>query len=130
MTPPPTNSKIKDSTTTKLCTVIVRHISTKNQQLYFPDFHCSIICSYCSISCLIIKNGSKMVNISKPSYGNEIQRVHSPFSPFNENQNSKNIIFFGQRGPNFGGGTARKFRGNDQKQGNLSLCKLGSGQFY
>ena len=27
--------------------------------------------------------------------------------------------FFGQRGPNFGGGTAGKFRENGQKQGNL-----------
>ena len=35
--PPPANSKSKDATTTKLCTVIVRHISTKNQQLDFSN---------------------------------------------------------------------------------------------
>ena len=38
--PPPTNSKTKDATRMKLCTVIVRHISTKNQQL---DFQISIV---------------------------------------------------------------------------------------
>ena len=74
--------------TAKHYTVIVRHISTKNQQLDFPNFHCSIVCSYCSIVCLIIKSGSKMVKISNPSYENEIHRVDNPF-----NEDSKNIIF-------------------------------------
>ena len=46
-----------------------------------------------------------MVKISNPSYENETHRVDSPF-----NENSKNIIFFGQGSPNFGGGTAGKFR--------------------
>ena len=32
--------------------------------------------------------------------------------------------------PNFGGGTARKFRENDEKQQNLLLWKLGSNQFW
>ena len=86
--PPPTNSKIKDVTTTKLCTVIVCHISTKNQQLDFSDFHCSIVCSYCSIWCLIIKSGLKIVKISDAAYENEIHRVDSPI-----NVDSKNIIF-------------------------------------
>ena len=120
---PPVYSKTKDATTTKLCTVIVRHISTKNQQLDFPNFHCSIVCGYCPIVCLIIKSGSKMVKISSASYENEIHRVDSPF-----NENSKNIIFC-QVGPNFGRGRARKFKENGQKQGNLLLCKLGSGPF-
>ena len=66
---------------------MVRHISTKNQRLDFPDFHCSIVCSYCSICWLIIKSGSKMVQISNASYENEIHRVDSPF-----NESSKNII--------------------------------------
>ena len=48
---------------------------------------------------LIIQNGSKMVKISDASYENEIHRVDSPF-----NENSKNIIFFGQGGPNSGEG--------------------------
>ena len=45
-----------------------------------------------------------MVKISNASYENEIHRVDSPF-----NEDSKNN-FFGQGGPNFEGGTARKFR--------------------
>ena len=45
------------------------------------------------------------------------------------NEDSRNIIFC-QGGPNFGGGTARKFRENGQKRGNVLLCRLGSGQFY
>ena len=84
----PTNSKTKDATTTKLCTVIARHISTKNQQLDFPVFHGSIVCSYCSIWCLIIKSVSKKVKISNASYENKIHRVDSPF-----NEDSINIIF-------------------------------------
>ena len=85
----PTNSKTKDATTSKLCTVIVRHISTKNQQLHFSNFHFSIICRHCSIWCLIIKSGSKMVKISNASYENEIHKVNIPF-----NEDSKNIIFW------------------------------------
>ena len=50
-----------------------------------------------------------MVTISSDSYENEIHMVDSPF-----NEDYKNIIF-GQGGPNFGGGTARKFRENGQK---------------
>ena len=72
---PHSNSKTKDDTRTKICTVIVRHISTKNQQLDFSDSHCSIVCSYCSIWCLIIESGSKMVKISDASYENEIHMV-------------------------------------------------------
>ena len=48
--PPPTNSKTKDASTTKLCTVIVRHRSTKNQQLiYFQIFlfYCLQLLFYC-----------------------------------------------------------------------------------
>ena len=73
---PSTNSKTKEATTTILCTFILRYISTKNQQLDFPNFYCSIVYSYCSISCLIIKfGGSKMVKLSNASYENEIHRV-------------------------------------------------------
>ena len=103
--PPPLTQKLKiSSTTTKLCTVIVHHISTKNQQLDFPNFRCCIVCSYCSIVCLIIKSGSKMFKIPNASYENELHRVDSPF-----NEDSKKIIFF-QGGPNFLGRTAGKFR--------------------
>ena len=69
------------------------------------------------------KKWVKMVKISNASYENEIHRVDSPF-----NEDSKNI-FFGKGGPNFRGGTAEKFKGNGQKQGNLLLSKLGSCQF-
>ena len=99
--PPPTNSKTRDVTRVKLCTVIVHHISTKNQQLDFSNFYCFIVCSYCAVGCLIIKSGSKMVKISNTSYVNEIHMVDSPF-----NEDSKNIFFFGQGGPNLEGGTA------------------------
>ena len=63
-----------------------------------------------------------MVKISNASYENEIHRVDSPF-----NEDSKNV-FFGQEGPNFGGGMVGKFSENGQKQGNLLLCKLESAQ--
>ena len=66
----PTNSKTKDTMRTKLSTVIVRHISTANQQLNFPNFYCTIVCNYCSICCLIIKSGSKMVKISNSPHEN------------------------------------------------------------
>ena len=45
----PDNSKSEDIKTMKLCTVIIRHISTKTQQLNFQNSQCSIVCSYCSI---------------------------------------------------------------------------------
>ena len=64
-----------------------------------------------------------MVKILNASNENEIHMVDSPF-----NEDSKNI-FFCQEGSNFGGGMARKLRENGQKQGNLLLCKLESGQF-
>ena len=64
-----------------------------------------------------------MIKFSIPFKLNEIHLVDSPF-----NEDPKNIIFF-QEGPNFGGGTARKFRENEQKQGHLLLCKPGAGEF-
>ena len=68
--------------------------------------------------------GEKWVKFPNASCENEIYKVGSPF-----NEDSKNVIFFGQGGPNFGGGKVGKFWKNGQKQGNLSLCKLGGGQF-
>ena len=58
-----------------------------------------------------------MVKTSDASYENEIHRVDSPF-----NEDSKHKTFC-SGGPNFGVGTAGKFRENGQKQGNLLLCK-------
>ena len=65
-----------------------------------------------------------MVKISNASYENEIHRVHSSY-----NEDFQKYNFFLARNPNFGGGTAGKFRENGRKQGNLLLCKLGNGQF-
>ena len=69
------------------------------------------------------KNGSKMVKISNASYENEIHRVDSSF-----NEDSKNM-FLARNVLISGEGRAGKFGENGQKQGNLLLCKLGSGQF-
>ena len=63
-----------------------------------------------------------MVKISNASNENKIHRVDSPF-----NEDPKYI--FCQGGPNFGGVMGRKFRETGQKQGNVLLCKLESGQF-
>ena len=64
-----------------------------------------------------------MVKISNASYENEIHMVDSSF-----NEDFKNIIFLAREALFSGGRTAGKFRKNGQKQGNLLLCKLGSGQ--
>ena len=92
----------------KLFTVMVCYIVSITKQLKFLNSHYSIVCSHCSIVCLITKNGLKMAEFSSSSWENEIHMVDSPF-----NGDSKNILFL-QLGPNFGGGTARKFRGNWQ----------------
>ena len=94
-------------------------MSTKTQQLDFQNFHCFIVCSYCSIVCLITKVGQKMFEDANTSYENEIQRVDSP------SNNYFKIIIFCQGGPNFWGRNSQKI----SKQGNLLLCKLGSAQF-
>ena len=64
-----------------------------------------------------------MVENLDTSYENEIHRVHSP-----SNKDSKNIIFFASE-VLISGGASINFWENDQKQGNLLLCKLGCGQF-
>ena len=99
----------------KLCTVIVCHISTKNQQLHFPNFHCSIVHSYCSIWCLIIKSGSKMVKISNASNENEIHR------PFNED--SKNIFLLPGR-PKFWRSDGQKIQRKWPKTGKPIVMQI------
>ena len=64
-----------------------------------------------------------MVKISNNSYENEIQTVDSLF-----NEDSKNIIFLAREAL-ISGEERPESLGNGQKQGNLLLCKLGSGQF-
>ena len=74
----------------------------------FLNSHCSIVCSYCSVVCLIAKSELRNDQILRSFKLHEIHTVDSPF-----NEDPKNIIFF-QGGLNFGGGTARKFRENGQ----------------
>ena len=51
------------------------------------------------------------------------------FNIIEKRKDSKNIIFLGREALIFGGGTSGKFWENGQKQGNLLLYELGSGQF-
>ena len=61
---PPANSKVKEARTMKLCTVIVYYIVSIIKQLKFRNSHYSIVCSHCSVICLVIKMGQKMVEFS------------------------------------------------------------------
>ena len=92
----------------KLCTVIAYYNTSITKQLKFLNSHCSIVCGYCSVLWLTAKSIVKNDQILSSFKLNEIHRVDSPF-----NEDPKNIIFF-QRGPNFGGGTAGKFKENGQ----------------
>ena len=105
---PPANSETKEATTMKLCTGIAYYNTSITKQLKFLNSHCSTVCGYCSVLCLTAKSIVKMIKFSSSFKLNEINRVDSPF-----NEDPKNIIFF-QGGPNFGGGTAGKFRENRQ----------------
>ena len=91
----------------KLCTVIAHYISSITKQLKFLNSHCSLVCSYCSVVCLIEKNELKMIEFSSSLKLNEIHIVDSPF-----NEDPKNIIFPGR--PQFWGRTVGKFRENGQ----------------
>ena len=104
----PANSETNEARTMKLCTVKAHYITTITKQLKFLNSHCSVVCSYCSVVCLIAKSEQKMIKFSGSFKLNEIRVVDSPF-----NEDPKNIIFF-QGGPNFGRGTAGKFRENGQ----------------
>ena len=85
---PPANSEIKEARTMKLCTVIAYYITSITKQLKFLNFHCSIVCSYCSVVCLIAKMGQKMIEFSSSLKLNEIHMVDSPF-----NEDTKNLFF-------------------------------------
>ena len=88
----------------KLCTVIVLYIISITKQLNFLNSHYSIVCSYCSVVCLIAKNELRMIEFSSSLKLNEIHVVDSPF-----NVDPKNIYFF-QGGRSFGGGMVGKCR--------------------
>ena len=97
----------------KLCTVIAYYnAEPKNfayynagiaKQMKFLNSHCSIVCGYCSVLCLMAKSKLKNDQIFKFF---QIKRNHIVDSPFNEDP--KNIFFF-QGDLNFGGGTAGNF---------------------
>ena len=92
----PANSETKEVRTMKLYTVMPYCITSITKQLQFLTFHRSIVCSYCSVACLIAKLGLKMIEFSGSLKLNEIHMVDNPF-----NEDPKNTIFF-QGGPNFG----------------------------
>ena len=62
---PPANSETKDARTMKLCTVIVNYKTSITKQLKFLNFHFSIVCSYCSVLCLMAKSKPKNDQIFK-----------------------------------------------------------------
>ena len=88
----------------KLCTVIAYYITSMTNQLKFLNSHCSIVCSYCSVGCLVAKNELKMIKFSSSFKLNEIHIVDSSF-----NEDPKNINVSPVR-PQFQGRTAEKFR--------------------
>ena len=92
MTPFPANSETKEARTMKLCTVIAYYITSITKQLKFLNDHCSIVCSYCSVVCLIAKNELKMIEFSSSLKLNQIHIVDSPF-----NEDPKKIVFFSGR---------------------------------
>ena len=88
----------------KLCTVIAYYITSITKQLKFLNSHCSIVCSYCAVVCLIAESELKNDWISSSFKLNEVQKLIAL---------SKRIpkIYFFQGGPNFGGETAENFFG-------------------
>ena len=58
-TTPPANSETKEARTMKLCTVIAYYITSITKQLTLLNSHCSIVCIYGSVVCLIAKNELK-----------------------------------------------------------------------
>ena len=50
------NSETEKARTIKLCTVISHYITSIIKQLKFLNSHCSIVCGYCFVVCLIAKS--------------------------------------------------------------------------
>ena len=74
------NSQPKEARTMKLCTVIVYYITSITKELKFLNAHCSIVCSYCYVLCLVAKKSAKMIEFSSSLKLNEIHLVDSPFN--------------------------------------------------
>ena len=53
------NSETEEARTIKLCTVIAHYITSIIKQLKFLNSHCSIVCSYSFVVCLIAKSEPK-----------------------------------------------------------------------
>ena len=66
------------------------------KQLEFLNSHCFIVCSYCSVVCLIAKNELKMIEFSSSLKLNEIHTVDSLLTKI-----PKISCNFLQGGPNF-----------------------------
>ena len=63
--PPPAYSETKEATTMKLCKVIAYYNTSITKYMKFLNFHCSIVCGYCSVLCLMAKNKLKNDQIFK-----------------------------------------------------------------
>ena len=61
----PAKSEAKEATTMKLCTVIAYDNTSITKQLKFLNFHCSVVCGYCSVLCLTVKSIVKNDKIFK-----------------------------------------------------------------
>ena len=96
---PPANSETKEARTMKLCTVIAYYITSITKQLKFLNSHCFIVCSYCSVVCLISKNGPKMVEFSGSLKLNEIHIVDSPFNEDPKYIFSRKVLISGEGWP-------------------------------
>ena len=62
---PPANSKTKETTIMKLCTVTAYYNTSITKQLKFLNSHCSIVCGYCSVLFLTVKSIVKNDQIVK-----------------------------------------------------------------
>ena len=97
----------------KLCTVIAYYKTSITKQLKLLNSHCSIVCDYCSVLCLMAKCNLKMIKFSSSFKLNEIHTVDSPF-----NEDPKNVNFSRETLIS-GGGTAGKFR---EMGNNRDIC--------
>ena len=62
---PHANSETKEARTMDLCTVIAYYNTSITKQLNFLNSHCSIVCGYCSVLCLMAKSKQKNDQIFK-----------------------------------------------------------------
>ena len=79
----------------KLCTVIVYYITSITKQFKFLNFHCSIVCSYCSVVCLIAKKWDKNERIFKFF----LIKIHLVNGSFNEDAKNMEALILGEGRP-------------------------------